>query len=243
MVREKSGDSMVREPRYKGKIEPMTGNLGADVLGPTNPLREAENPDILVPPRTDFGTMPNLKWAFADSHMRLQEGGWSRQTTIRELPAATTIAGVNMRLKAGAVREMHWHKEAEWAYMIKGKARITAVDHEGRTFQDDMEEEDLWYFPCGIPHSIQLNGWHSLQRNLSRVIYTSTHRFLKMCPKGRVPSFLRSPTRFLRYHHPDHPGRPNPFYPASPLCPGLVYPLYPTGLHLQEQVSILCCRN
>ncbi len=159
---------MVRQPRgrgprsridfgekMKGKIEPMMGNLGADVLGPTNPPREAENPDILVPPRTDFGTMPNLKWTFADSHMRLQEGGWSRQTTIRELPAATTIAGVIMRLKAGAVREMHWHKEAEWAYMIKGKARITAVDHEGRTFQDDMEEEDLWYFPCGIPHSIQ----------------------------------------------------------------------------------------
>jgi oxalate decarboxylase len=147
---------MVSQPRgTRGKIEPMVGNLGADVLGPTNPAREAENPDILIPPRTDFGTMPNLKWTFADSHMRLQEGGWSRQTTARELPAATAIAGVNMRLKAGAVRELHWHREAEWAYMIKGKARITAVDHEGRTFQDDMGEEGLWYFPPGIPHSIQ----------------------------------------------------------------------------------------
>ena len=38
------------------------------------------------------------------------------------------MAGVNMRLKAGAVRELHWHKEAEWSYMLKGKARITAYD-------------------------------------------------------------------------------------------------------------------
>ncbi|MET0293773.1 MAG: cupin domain-containing protein, partial [Phenylobacterium sp.] len=51
--------------------------------------------------------------------------------------------------------EMHWHKEAEWSYMIKGKARITAVDQDGRTFADDVGEGDLWYFPGGIPHSIQ----------------------------------------------------------------------------------------
>lgn len=135
--------------------EPIVGKLGGTILGPTNPAREAENPDILVPPRTDAGTLPNLKWSFADSHMRLEEGGWARQTTARELPAAKTIAGVNMRLNAGAVREMHWHAEAEWSYMIKGEARITAIDPEGRAFQDDLKEGDLWFFPAGIPHSIQ----------------------------------------------------------------------------------------
>jgi oxalate decarboxylase len=70
--------------------------------------------------------MPNLKWSFADSHIRIEEGGWARETTIRELPISKAMAGVNMRLKAGAVRE-HWHKEAEWSYMLKGEARITAV--------------------------------------------------------------------------------------------------------------------
>lgn len=138
--------------------EPTRGNLGASIMGPTNPSRERENPDVLVPPGTDSGTLPNFKWSFADSHMRLEDGGWARQTTIRELPAAKTIAGVNMRLKAGAVREMHWHAEAEWSYMIKGEARITAVDQDGRTFEDDVSEGDLWFFPAGIPHSIQGMG-------------------------------------------------------------------------------------
>jgi oxalate decarboxylase len=136
-------------------VQPIRNGQGASIIGPTNPSREAENPNVLVPPTTDAGSMPNLRWSFADSRMRLEEGGWARQTTIRELPIATDIAGVNMRLKAGAVRELHFHKEAEWAYMLKGRARITAVDNARRTFAEDVGEGDLWFFPKGIPHSIQ----------------------------------------------------------------------------------------
>ncbi len=137
------------------KFEPMRGDLGGNIIGPRNLQLEVQNPDLLVPPPTDKGLLPNLKWSFADSHMRLEEGGWSRETTIRELPIAKSLAGVNMRLTAGGVRELHWHHAAEWSYMIKGGARITAVDQNGCTFQDDVFEGDLWYFPAGIPHSIQ----------------------------------------------------------------------------------------
>src|SRR5437660_3076419 len=135
--------------------EPIRGNAGASVIGPRNPSREAENRDVILSPPTDHGTLGNLRWSFADSHMHLSPGGWGRQTTIRELPTAPEIAGVNMRLKPGGVREMHWHQAAEWAYMLKGRARITAIDQEGRAFQDDVGEGDLWYFAAGIPHSIQ----------------------------------------------------------------------------------------
>ena len=87
--------------------------------------------------------------------MRLEKGGWTRQVTVRELGISKNIAGVNMRLNAGGIRELHWHKAAEWAFMLTGTARITAVDAEGRNFVDDVGEGDLWYFPSGIPHSIQ----------------------------------------------------------------------------------------
>jgi len=144
-------------PSPSGPV-PERGPKGADILGPKNPQRAAEEPNTVAPPATDHGTMPNLKWSFADSHMRLEVGGWARQTTIRELPISKAMAGVNMRLKANAVREMHWHKEAEWSYMIKGRARITAVDQDGRTFADDVGPGDLWYFPKGHGHSIQTIG-------------------------------------------------------------------------------------
>src|SRR5712692_7522567 len=93
--------------------QPINGKLGATIIGPTNPTREAENPDTLVPPKEDHGTLANLRWSFADSHMHLSEGGWGRQTTARELPIATEVDGVNMRLTPGGVREMHEHKAPE----------------------------------------------------------------------------------------------------------------------------------
>jgi oxalate decarboxylase len=60
-----------------------------------------------------------------------------------------------MRLNAGSIRELHWHKQAEWAYMLYGTARITAIDQDGNNFVDDVGVGDLWYFPGGVPHSIQ----------------------------------------------------------------------------------------
>src|ERR1700722_15653698 len=89
--------------------EPIRGKEGASVMGPSNPSREAESRDRVLPPSTDRGTLPNLKWSFCDSHNRVSEGGWARQTTVREIPTSTTLAGVNMRLTAGGVRELHWH--------------------------------------------------------------------------------------------------------------------------------------
>ncbi|WP_352731971.1 cupin domain-containing protein [Mesorhizobium sp. M0460] len=137
------------------KGDPMANGRGGTNPGPKNPARIDQNPDLMVPPTTDSGTLPNLRFSFDDAHMRLTAGGWTRQVTVRELGISTTIAGVNMRLNAGSVREMHWHKAAEWAYMLSGTARITAVDANGRNFVNDVGVGDLWYFPPGIPHSIQ----------------------------------------------------------------------------------------
>ncbi|HXW91338.1 MAG TPA: oxalate decarboxylase family bicupin [Terriglobales bacterium] len=135
--------------------QPIRDDTGASILGPRNLPLESENPDLLASPSTDSGTIPNLKFSFATARNRLLTGGWAREVTVRELPVATTLAGVNMRLKPGAIRELHWHKEAEWAYMLAGSARVTAVDAQGRNFIDDIGVGDLWNFPAGIPHSIQ----------------------------------------------------------------------------------------
>jgi oxalate decarboxylase len=135
--------------------EPIDGERGATILGPRNVPIETENPSLFASPATDSGSVPNLKFPFAEARNRILTGRWAREVTTRELPIAKDIAGVDMRLKPGGIRELHWHKEAEWAYMIAGKARITAVDSEGRNFIDDLGVGDLWYFPAGTPHSIQ----------------------------------------------------------------------------------------
>lgn len=127
--------------------------------GPENPALRDQNPNSWVPPQTDKGDVNNFRFPFTFGHNRVTHGaGWARQVTARDLPIASTIAGVNMRLEKGAIRELHWHIPAEWAYMLCGTARITGVDYEGRAFVDDVGVGDLWYFPAGIPHSIQAIG-------------------------------------------------------------------------------------
>jgi oxalate decarboxylase len=138
-----------------GSPEPIVGDRGAYIMGPRNVPIERQNPDALIAPATDAGTVPNFKWPFALSHNRVLTGGFARETTTRELPISTEIAGVNMRLKPGGIRELHWHKESEWAYVIKGSCRVSLFDEEGRLFIDDVSAGDLWYFPSGQPDSIQ----------------------------------------------------------------------------------------
>src|SRR5207237_8404905 len=103
--------------------QPVRQGHGGTDPGPRNLARDRQNPDLLVPPSTDSGTLPNLRFSFSDAHVRLESGGWTRQVTVRELGISTSIAGVNMRLNAGGVRELHWHKAAEWANMLYGTAR------------------------------------------------------------------------------------------------------------------------
>src|SRR5215469_6288614 len=123
--------------------------------GAANRALDAANPDTRVPPLSDTGSMPGFKFPFSLANKRVYRGGWSREVTARELPIAKELAGVNMRLEAGGIRELHWHKAAEWSIMLYGAARITAIDAVGRSFVRDVFEGDLWYFPAGIPHSIQ----------------------------------------------------------------------------------------
>ncbi|KAK8088985.1 oxalate decarboxylase family bicupin [Apiospora hydei] len=158
------------------KLDPLpyhTG-LGASVLGPWNWERSRQGPDMVRPPSTDHGSMNNMRWSFADSHVRievkfisrvakrlgppthsptanalLQEGGWTRQTTVRELGSSVELAAVNMCLDQGVVRELHWHKEAEWAYVLDGEVRVTAIDYEGGNFMDDLKKATSGLSPNG----------------------------------------------------------------------------------------------
>lgn len=135
--------------------QPQRGSLGASILGPQNVPLELQNADLLAPPTTDHGSVPNFKWPFSLSHSKLKQGGWSREQNVGNMPSATDIAGVNMRLEAGAIRELHWHNVDEWAYVLEGDLRISTVTPEGQVWIGDVSKGDLWYFPAGYPHSIQ----------------------------------------------------------------------------------------
>ncbi len=140
------------------KIYPTDTHTGVNESQPGDPgdtLLDGQNPDSVWPPVSDNGGQQPFKYPFSLAHKRVEAGGWTRQVTVRDLPVSKRMAGVEMRLISGGIRELHWHVASEWALMLYGSARITAVDQQGRAFISDVHEGDLWLFPGGIPHSIQ----------------------------------------------------------------------------------------
>ncbi|KAK2460171.1 hypothetical protein APHAL10511_007850 [Amanita phalloides] len=156
-----AGPKISTDPNYElfnatsTNPQPLRSTLGASINGPQNIPLELQNSDTLAPPTTDHGSIPNPKWSFSQSPNRLSNGGWARQQNVKDMPIAKQMAGVNMRLQAGAIRELHWHKTGEWAYVIKGSVQVTAVDSTGRNYVATVNPGDLWFFPPGIPHSLQ----------------------------------------------------------------------------------------
>jgi oxalate decarboxylase len=123
--------------------------------GPQNPGIAGQFPSSFNPPPTDVGGMQMFWASFNNAARRIQNGGWARQVTQEDFAISEDISGVNMRLTAGGIREMHWHQQAEWAYMTYGNCRVTVLDEQGRPYVADVKEGDLWYFPAGFPHSLQ----------------------------------------------------------------------------------------
>lgn len=145
------GLAQTRQEVAKGERDHSASNPG-----PINKALIGENPSSNMPPITDRGVIEPIWYSFELTHRRIQEGGWTRQVTQRELPSSKDLAGVTMRLTAGSYRELHWHEANEWAYMLYGNARVTVFNPEdGTIFIGDVGDGDLWFFPSGYPHSIQ----------------------------------------------------------------------------------------
>jgi oxalate decarboxylase len=131
---------------------------GPGFPGPRNPGLESQFPSFAATPSTDVSGLP-LFWAsFNVAHPRVQDGGWAREVTQKDFAISKDIAGVNMRLQAGAIRELHWHQQAEWAVVTNGVTRITVLDELGRPQVADVPAGALWYIPAGLPHSLQGMG-------------------------------------------------------------------------------------
>lgn len=81
------------------------------------------------------------------------EGGWTRQAIIKELPTSIELAGVNMRLDEGVIRELHWHKEAEWAYVLEGEVRVTALDTEKAAASSTMLGRGIFGTSLPVTHT------------------------------------------------------------------------------------------
>jgi oxalate decarboxylase len=155
-----ASSTAARAAMFGNPDEPPQGLIdapgrSATVPGPNNPALSSQFPGAFTPPPTDVGDLPMFWASFNNAPRRIQNGGWARQVTQSDFQISEEIAGVNMRLTKGGIREMHWHEFAEWAYVTAGTCRITTIDKNGAANVEDVAKGGLWYFPSGLPHSLQ----------------------------------------------------------------------------------------
>lgn len=85
-------------------------------------------------------------------------GGATQVVDSRNFPV-TNLAALFIELQPGAMREIHWHPDAdELQYYISGKARMTVFDAVSNASTFDFVAGDVGYVPKTLAHYIENTG-------------------------------------------------------------------------------------
>jgi len=91
-----------------------------------------------------------------DQEPEVSSGGKVRITDSRNFPISKTVAAGHLDIEPGAMREMHWHPNAdEWSYFISGRARVTIFSGQGTARTFDYMAGDVGIVPRNNGHFIE----------------------------------------------------------------------------------------
>jgi len=86
-------------------------------------------------------------------------GGREWRVEAKDFPISSTMTGVILELAPGALRELHWHPNAdEWQYLLDGAVRVTLFGSRGRYREATLDAGDVGYIPQGYGHSLENVG-------------------------------------------------------------------------------------
>ncbi|MFA6208648.1 MAG: cupin domain-containing protein [Candidatus Obscuribacterales bacterium] len=115
---------------------------------PAEPAAASENP----PPLTH-------RYRLGAKVPEVVPGGTFNVVSQKDFPISATMSGAILKLAPLAIREMHWHPNAdEWQYYIKGRARMTVFGSKGRKITREFGPGDVGYVPMGYGHYIESVG-------------------------------------------------------------------------------------
>jgi oxalate decarboxylase len=87
------------------------------------------------------------------------QGGRLWLVASSKFPISKTITGAILELDIGALRELHWHPNAdEWQYVLEGEISVTMFGSGGRYRIETLEKGDVGYIPQGYGHSLENVG-------------------------------------------------------------------------------------
>ncbi|MEW6143613.1 MAG: cupin domain-containing protein [Thermodesulfobacteriota bacterium] len=90
---------------------------------------------------------------------KVYPGGTVKMADVSNFPVSDNMAGALMTLKPGALREMHWHPNAnEWGYLLGGKLRITLFAADEGSLTEELGPGEVFYIPQGCGHYLENVG-------------------------------------------------------------------------------------
>ncbi|CAK0784366.1 hypothetical protein CVIRNUC_007570 [Coccomyxa viridis] len=94
---------------------------------------------------------------WSDDPQRKFSGGSFKYSNTKNFPGSHSMSASLIKLDVGGIRGLHWHTEAEWAFVLSGVCR-SAVMEEGKPHPAetwDFREGDVWYFRPNEGHMVQ----------------------------------------------------------------------------------------
>ncbi len=84
------------------------------------------------------------------------EGSTLKLVTAKEFPASFDMSGAVIHLEPGAMRQLHWHPNAdEWQYVLKGEMTLGVFASEGKASISRLAAGDVGYVPKGYGHALR----------------------------------------------------------------------------------------
>jgi oxalate decarboxylase len=86
-------------------------------------------------------------------------GGRNRIVTVKEFPINDTLTSVLQEINPGAIRELHWHPNAdEWQFYLSGRSRVTIFGAHGRARTEEFAPGQVCSIQQGSGHYVEQLG-------------------------------------------------------------------------------------
>ena len=138
-------------------------------------------------------------------------GGTVRIADSHNFKASKTMAAALVEVNPGAMRELHWHPNAdEWQYWISGTGRMTVFASASKAHTEDFAPGDVGYVERSNGHYIENTGTEVLRFleifKADTYMDVSLQQWMANTPRAMVEAHLNLPPEVLdRLSQAKHP--------------------------------------
>jgi oxalate decarboxylase len=99
-----------------------------------------------------------------DAVLQEFKGGYTKIVSSKEFPIQNSLTALRMNLEPGAIRELHWHPNAdEWQYVMSGQGNLSIFGSHGRVKTMPYNKGMVAFIKQGYGHYIENTGTETLK--------------------------------------------------------------------------------